>query len=125
MRETRATAVVRFAAASAVEARLRSPRRMSVGRDVRAIRRSLGSIARALARLGPALEAAVGGSSKRSRRGRKLRLSPARRIALRLQGRYMGHLRTLRPKAKARVKALRATKGIRPAIALAKRLAKA
>jgi hypothetical protein len=37
----------------------------------------------------------------------------------------MGHLRSLRPKAKARVKALRATKGIRPAIALAKRLGKA
>ena len=36
----------------------------------------------------------------------------------------MGHLRTLRPRAKAEVKALRATNGIRPAIALAKRLAK-
>jgi len=33
-------------------------------------------------------------------RGRKLRLSSARRSALQLQGRYMGHVRTLRPKAK-------------------------
>src|SRR5687767_10891656 len=98
---------------------------MSVGRDVQAIRKSLSSIARALARLAPALETAVGGSSMPSPRGRKLRLSPARRSALKLQGRYMGHLRSLRPKAKARVKALRATRGVRPAIALAKRLAKA
>jgi hypothetical protein len=47
---------------------------MSVGRDVQAIRRSLVSIAHALARLAPVLEAAVGGISKESIRGRKLRL---------------------------------------------------
>jgi hypothetical protein len=63
---------------------------MSVGRDVQAIRRSLVSIAHALARLAPVLEAAVGGISKESIRGRKLRLSPARRSALKLQGQYMG-----------------------------------
>ena len=75
------------------------------------------------ARLAPALEAAVGGTSKPSPRGRKLRLSPALRSALRLQGQYMGHLRTLKPRQKAQVKALRATKGVRPAISLAKKLA--
>jgi hypothetical protein len=97
---------------------------MSIGRDVRALRRSLGSIADALARLVAALEAAVGGSSKPSTRSRKLRLSAARRAALRLQGRYMGHLRSLKPRQKTRVKALRAAKGIRPAIAFARTLAK-
>lgn len=95
----------------------------TVGRDVRAIRKSLGSIARALARLAPALEAAVK-SSKPSKRGRKLRLSPARRSALKLQGQYMGHLRTLKPRQKARVKQLRTTRGVRAAIEFARRLAK-
>ena len=99
-------------------------RRRSVSRDVRTIRNSLHSIARALTHLIPVLEAAVSNASTPSR-AVELRLSAARRTALTLQGRYMGHLRTLRPRAKARVKALRATKGIHPAIALAKRLAKA
>jgi hypothetical protein len=35
----------------------------------------------------------------------------------------MGYIRSLKPKQKARVRALRETKGIRPAIALARRLA--
>lgn len=102
---------------------MRRPRNMSVRRDVQAIRRSLGSIARALARLAPVIEAAFGGISKPSARGRKLRLSPARRGALKLQGQYMGHLRTLKPRQKAQVKALRAAKGVRPAISFAKKLA--
>jgi hypothetical protein len=37
----------------------------------------------------------------------------------------MAFVRTLKPRQKARVKALRAAKGIQPAIALAARLAKA
>jgi hypothetical protein len=94
---------------------------MSVARDVQSIRRSLGAIVRALARLAPALEAATRGPAKPGRRGRKLRLSPARRASLKLQGQYMGYLRALKPRQKARVKALRATKGIRAAITLAKR----
>ena len=97
---------------------------MSAGRDIQIIRRSLSSIARALSRLAPPLQAVIGGgSSKTSTSGRKLRLSPARRRALRLQGQYMGHLRSLRPRQKAQVKAARAAKGVRSAIGLAKRLA--
>jgi len=34
----------------------------------------------------------------------------------------MGYLRTLKPRQKARVKALRISKGVRPAIAFARRL---
>jgi hypothetical protein len=75
-----------------------------------------------LARLAPALEAAAQ-NGRPSAPGRKIRLSAPRRAALKLQGRYMGYIRNLKPKEKARVRALRATKGIRPAIALAKRLA--
>jgi hypothetical protein len=94
----------------------------SVGRDVQAIRRSLGAIVRALARLAPALEAATRGSATPSRRGRKLKLSPARRASLRLQGQYMGYLRSLTPRQKARIKALRVRKGVRAAIHVARNL---
>jgi hypothetical protein len=104
---------------------LRKRRAGSVSRDVQAIRRSLGSIARALARLVPALEAATRGPANPARRGRKLRLSPARRASLKLQGQYMGYLRTLKPRQKARVKALRAAKGVRVAISTARKLARA
>jgi hypothetical protein len=107
-----------------MEARLRRPRRKSVRRDVQSIQRSLNSIVRALTRLAPALEAAVTGSSKPWTSGRTLRLSAARRSALKMQGQYMGHLRGLKPRQKARVKALRATKGIRAAISFAKTLAR-
>jgi len=54
---------------------------------------------------------------------RSLKLSPRRRAALKLQGAYMGFMRQLGPRQKARVKALKVTKGFPPAIALAKRLA--
>jgi hypothetical protein len=69
------------------------------------------------------LDAATRGSKRGGRRGRKLRLSPARRASLKLQGQYMGYLRGLGVRQKARVKALRTAKGIRPAIALARKLA--
>lgn len=100
-------------------------RASSVGRDVQAIRRSLGAIVRALARLAPALDAATRAPANPGRRGRKLRLSPARRASLKLQGQYMGYLRALKPRQKARVKALRAKSGVRAAISLARRMARA
>ena len=53
---------------------------------------------------------------------RRLRLSPARRAALKVQGRYMGYLRALSATQKRRVKAVKAQRGYRAAIALAKRL---
>ena len=96
-------------------------RRRSVSTDILGIRRSLATIARALGRLTPALEAATRNAGNPSRRGRKLKLSRARRAALKLQGQYMGYLRNLKPKEKARVKALRAVKGVRAAITSAKR----
>ncbi|HET7291645.1 MAG TPA: hypothetical protein VFM88_04405 [Vicinamibacteria bacterium] len=99
------------------------PRRTSVRQEFKAIRRSLSAVARAIQRLAEAAAAATGSST--ARRGRKLKLSPKRRAALKLQGQYMGHLRNLVPKHKSKVKAARTTQGIRSAIALARRLAKA
>jgi hypothetical protein len=83
----------------------------------------LGSIGRALARLAPALEVASRGSGNPAGRSRKLRLSSARRAALKLQGQYMGYLRNLKPRQKARVRALRAQKGVEAAISFARKLA--
>lgn len=100
------------------------PRAKSIGRNVQAIRRSLESIARSLTLLVPALDAAAQNRTSSARRGRKLRLSPARRAGLKLQGQYMGYLRNLPPRQKSRVKALRTTGGVRAAIKLAKQLSR-
>jgi hypothetical protein len=56
-------------------------------------------------------------------RRRRLALSASRRTALRLQGQYMGHIRGLKPRDKARVKILRLAKGFPAAIRFAKKLA--
>jgi hypothetical protein len=104
---------------------LTKPRQRSAGAEIQSIRRSLAAVVRALARLGPALEASVRSvSSGAARPRRKLELSPARRAQLELQGQYIGHMRMLPARQQAAVKALRVKKGIRPAIALAKRLGK-
>jgi hypothetical protein len=100
-----------------------TPRRMSVSRELRAIGRSLESIVGALARLGPALKAGEKGRGQVTPRRPRRKPSAKRLAALRLQGRYMGHIRNLGPRHKARVKALRASKGIDAAIQLAKQLA--
>ena len=99
------------------------PRRRSVSREIRAIRKSLSSIVRVLDRLAPVFEtAATSGRGAAPLRRRKLRLSAARRAALKLQGQYMGYLRSLKPRQKARVKALRTAKGVRSAISFARKL---
>ena len=93
---------------------------------MRTIRRSLGSIARALAHLAPILEAtargpAAAGGPKR----RRTKLTPARLASLKLQGQYMGFVRNLSPKDKNRAKEVRSTRGVRAAISFARRLARA
>lgn len=100
---------------------MRIDSRGSVRREMRSIRRSLTAIVRSLQRLGPLLDkVSLGGGTGRVRR--RLTLSPARMAALKLQGQYMGHLRRLSVRQKAQVKQLKKARGIRPAIALAKRL---
>jgi len=77
----------------------------------------------ALRRLVPALAQATTARSAKSP-ARTLRLSPERRRALELQGRYLGYMRQLKPGQKAKVRAAKAKNGMKAAIAMAKRLAK-
>jgi hypothetical protein len=57
------------------------------------------------------------------RRTRKLRLTAARRAAIKLQGKHMNTIRGLPATKRAIVKKVRVEKGIRAAIAEARRLA--
>jgi hypothetical protein len=98
----------------------------SLTREIRAVRRSLSALDKALSRL-----AAHAGRTVRTavtapgRTRRKINLSPARRRALKLHGQYMGYVRQLKPRAKAKVRDLRMKKGLRAAIARARKLATA
>ena len=100
------------------------PRQRSINLEIQTIRRSLASVVRSLARLGPALEAAARAPRGQQAPRRKLRLSPQRMAALKLQGQYIGHMRMLPARQQARVKALRVEKGVRAAIRYAQSLSK-
>ncbi len=63
-------------------------------------------------------------AAQRKTRRRRVRLSPKGRATRVLYGRYIGHLRHLKPRQKALVKKIRRSKGVRAAIAKAKRLSK-
>ena len=92
----------------------------SLSREVRTIRTALRQIVTSLDRLAPLLASVTtAASSPRPRRP----LSPARRAALKLQGSYLGYMRQLKLAEKARVRRIRESKGIRPAIAAARRMA--
>lgn len=102
---------------------MRTPRRRSVSRELKSISRSLASVARAFSRLGPVLEAAARSAAPSAPR-RPRKLSPQRRAALKLQGRYIGHVRKLSLAQRARVKKVRTEKGVLAAIRLAMQLAR-
>lgn len=103
----------------------RSVRRASIGSVLASARRSLRALEKSLARLAAQVRDISRDNSARpaGRRSRKLELSPARLKALRLHGEYMGYLRHLKPGQKAKVKVLRAKKGVRAAIKRARKLA--
>jgi hypothetical protein len=102
---------------------LPKPRQRSINLEIQTIRRSLASVVRSLGRLGTALESAARAPRHETPR-RKLRLSPERVAALKLQGQYIGHMRMLPARQQARVKALRVEKGVRAAIRYAQSLSK-
>jgi hypothetical protein len=100
----------------------------TVPRELRTISALLRSLAVAFGRLAPASAIAISSSGHSKARAetparRKPRLTLEWRRALKLQGRYMGTMRGLPPKQQARVKKIRAEKGIRAAIKAARRMA--
>jgi hypothetical protein len=103
---------------------LPNSRQRSINAEIQSIRRSLSSVVRSLARLGRALQAGARAPQAGAPARRKLNLSPKRKAQLKLQGQYIGHMRMLPARQQARVKALRAEKGIRAAIRFAQSLSR-
>jgi len=97
---------------------------MVLARELRTIRSSFSRLARSFERIAPLMvnppRFADAGVAKPSRR--KPRLTAQRRAALKLQGKYMGMMRGMRPSGRARIKKIRAEKGIEAAIAAAEKL---
>ena len=93
------------------------PRQKAViAREVRIIRTTFNRLARSFGRIAPLLAAQPGPNGRR-------KLSAEQRKAMKLQGKYMGTMRGLKPRQRATVKQVRVEKGIRAAIAAARRLA--
>jgi hypothetical protein len=100
----------------------------SISKQLQSVRASLRHLEVALSRLVPVLAMATHATvppatTKAKPPRRKLKLSPERRRALKLQGQYLGYMRQLKPTQKAKVKAVKAKKGMRAAIATARRMA--
>lgn len=95
-----------------------------VAKELAVARQALLALEKSLTRLGERVDHfIVGGVNARPEPRRRLKLSPARIKALQLHGRYLGYMRQLKPRAKTQVRALREKKGVRAAIARARRLA--
>ena len=91
--------------------------------QLRSIHTAVAQIEKAVAQLAATINGYPRLSSGSAGPGpRKLKLSAGRRAQLKLQGAYMGHMRRLGPRQKARVRAVKETKGMQAAIGLAKRL---
>ena len=65
------------------------------------------------------------GGAARTTQKRRVAISPKVRALRRLQGKYMGYVRRLKPAEKARVRTVREKQGMQAAIRLAASLAKA
>ncbi len=66
----------------------------------------------------------AGGARRSTAKRRRVAISPKVRALRRLQGKYMGYVRRLKPAEKARVRAVREKEGMAAAIRLASSLAK-
>jgi hypothetical protein len=96
--------------------------------SLRAIERAFADIAALAEALTDRVRAAERGAGRKVNATgtprRRLRISPKRRAQLKLQGAYMGYMRQLGPRQKARVKAEKEKRGIGAAIGVAKKIAK-
>lgn len=89
--------------------------RNAMRRQIRTIERAIISLKRSVSRLVPALKRATTGTSGTGLR-RSSKLTAKARANLKLQGRYMGYMRQLKPKQKTEVRKLREQKGVEAAI---------
>lgn len=96
-----------------------APRRTLLKKSLRGIERAFADIEKLFAGLAKQVRRAAreGGRAKPRR---ALKITPQRRAQLKLQGAYMGYMRQLGPRQKARVKAVKERKGFEAAIKLAK-----
>ena len=102
------------------------PPRPTLKKSLRAIERAFADIAALAAALTDRVRVAKRGAGRATTakpRLRKLTISPKRRAQLKLQGRYMGFMRQLKPAQKLRVKAVKEKRGYEAAIRVARRLA--
>jgi hypothetical protein len=96
-----------------------TPLSTGLRKEFKALRVAMQSLDRTLQRI-----TSVNGSREPSNvRRRSFRISPKRRAALVLQGRYMGFMRQLKPRQKALVRRVKERQGVRIAIAKARGLA--
>jgi len=113
-------------------------RRNSVKQTLRTIERAFAQLERSLTKLGEQARKAARDAARNARRSsrktgrwvgvlgkprRPLKLTPKRRAQLKLQGAYMGYMRQLKPRQKARVKAVKEKRGFEAAIRVARTLA--
>ena len=91
--------------------------RKTIAKEISTLRRSLTEVDRSLRRFAAILSQLDGGKiGTRTQR----RLTSKAQTSLRLQGRYMGYMRQLKPKQKAQVRRIKEAKGVRAAIQRAK-----
>jgi len=95
--------------------------------EISSIRTSFKRLARSFGRIGPLLTAATAVAShaqtaEGARTRRRPRLTADQRRALKLQGKYMGTMRGLKPAQRDRIKKVRAQRGIHAAIKAAQKL---
>src|SRR5262245_43468421 len=91
-----------------------SKRTTQIAKELRAMRRSITMLGGSVRRLAPILKAVVltNGSLRGQARRRRPTLTPKQREALKLQGRYMGFIRQLKPRQKAEVRGIRERRGV-------------
>lgn len=106
------------------------PRQSAViARELQSIRVSFSRIARSFGRISPLLATptivpvSAGGMEQPVRKRPKL--TPRQRAALKLQGKYMGTMRGLKPAQRSIIKKIRVEKGIKAAIVEAQKMASA
>jgi hypothetical protein len=106
-------------------------------KTLRTIERAFADLERSLAQLGKQARKAARDAARSARRSerktgrwvgvlgkprRPMRITLKRRAQLKLQGQYMGYMRQLGPRQKARVRAVKEKRGFEAAIRVAKRL---